>query len=358
MVETNVKGISQGINLSAITNSELFANFLPAEKEAVIRRSGYITVGEGEILFSPSTQAERLYVLCMGQIRIFTRNEDNAEEELASFTPGSIIGELAFGQNATYNAYAQVLEDSTLAVFPGPGFNLDAIALGMPNLVSRLLLNAAGMISQRITSNRKLLLKNKHWVDHLFRKAYEDPGTGLLKQSFLTDEINGILEDPTALILLKPDRFKVLVDTAGHDAGDKAMVKIASILKNTVRRFGRGWAIRLRSNETGILVNNCTAEEASALADSLSKAIASIPPMPMIPANDAASDDPSDPNAAPAESAGKVENFTFSTSVVWAVYPLDAEQWQTLFDTAYEMLLKTWKDGGDRVARYTKGAAS
>jgi len=353
MVEANVKGISKGVNLSAITNSDLFANFLPAEKEAVIRRSGYITLEQGEILFSPSTQAERLYVLCAGHIRIFKRHEDTTEEEIASFTPGSLIGELDFGQSSKYNAYAQALEDSTLAVFPGPGFNLDAIALGMPNLVSRLLLNSAAMLSHRITATRKMLLKNIHWVHHLFRKAYEDPGTGLLKQSFLTDEIEGILEVPTALILLKPDRFKVLVDTVGHETGDKAMVQIASILKNTVRRFGRGWAIRLRSNETGILINNCTAEEAASLADALFKAITAIPPIPMIPAEGARADT----KAAPVDTAA-VDTFTFSASIVWAVWPLDTDQWQPLFDASYDMLLQTWKDGGGKVTRYAKGGAA
>ena len=324
-------------DLSSILESDLFSNLLSGEKQAIVGYTGTMQLKKGELLFSPGKRAEFLYFLSEGHIRVYKSGEDGSSGEIALFTPGDIIGDFDFARKAEYDAFAEALEDSTLVIFPGPAHTLDDIAEVSPNIVSRIHLNSIAIVTSRIKETRKLLIESMSWVQELHRKIHEDPGTGLWKQSFLSEEINKYLEDPMTLIMLKPDRFKVLVDSRGHDAGDKAMVKIAAILKNITRRIGRGWALRFKSNETGILINKCDSSLAEHLARSLSTRISEIPHVPLGRGN---------------------EIFSFTASIAWGVWPEDDKTWDSFFEGTYKLLLETWKGGGNKIVRYKKEPSS
>ncbi|MDR2607620.1 MAG: cyclic nucleotide-binding domain-containing protein [Treponema sp.] len=317
-----------GIDPSPIQNAELFSGLLKGEKEFVISHSGLIQLRKGGRLFSPGQKAEHFYMLLEGSIRVYRLRDDGDEDEMAHFTPGDTIGDFDFARNAAYDAFAVAAEDSNLAMFPGYGLKMDDFVLEEPHIISRILLSSIVMMTGRIKSIRRILVENFSWVQELHRRAYEDPGTGLWKQAFLTDEINRILEDPMAFIMCKPDRFKILVDSRGHAAGDEAMVRIAMVLKKIARRHGRGWSLRFKSNETGLLISKCDASQAEKIADELHKSIASLAPVP---------------------AAKGVPAFPFSATVSWAVWPQDNHVWDDLFQGVYDQLLNSWRSGGDTV---------
>ena len=318
-----------------LLKSELFSNMLPLEQDSIMNRTGAVTLPKGAFLFSPGEKAKCLYILLEGRIRVVKGGEDGVNAEIAHFTAGDLIGDFDFARGAEYDAYAEAQEDSQLAAFPGPGITFEAFAHEEPFLFPRILLNSIAMLTGRIKSARKLILESAYWVKELYRKAYEDSATGLWKQTFLDDEINRVLEDPTALIMLKPDKFKIFVDTKGHEAGDEVMVKIASVLKNVTHRLDRGWALRFRSNETGLLINKCDAALAESLAFSLSSSIASLPGVSL-----------------------DEKDFSFSCSIAWGVWPVDRKSWTSLFEGTYKLLMDTWKIGGNRVVRFKKGETS
>jgi diguanylate cyclase (GGDEF)-like protein len=219
-------------------------------------------------------------------------------------------------------------------MFPEFDLTMEKLALEEPHIISRILLNSAAMVTSRIKATRKLLFESAYWVRELHRKIHEDPSTGLWKQTFLTEEINRVLESPMAIIMLKPDRFKVLVDSLGHDAGDEAMIKIAAILKGITRKLDRGWAMRFKSNETGSLVNKCDVAEAESLALALAEAVAALPYVPL-----------------------EGEDFSFTGTIAWGVWPADNKSWDSLFEGTYKLLMDTWKEGGNKVARFRKEEA-
>jgi diguanylate cyclase (GGDEF)-like protein len=327
--------LKYGLDLSPVLKADLFSTILGSEHDFVISRSGLLQLRRGGLLFSPGQTAEHFYLLLEGSVRIFKKRPDSGEDEVARFAPGDTIGDFDFARNADYDAYAEAVEDSILIMFPGYGLHMDRFVKDSPQIVSKILLNSIIMTTERIKSTHKIIVENMSWVQELQRKAYEDPGTGLWKQSFLTDEINRLLEDSTAFIMLKPDRFKILVDSRGHGAGDEAMVHIAMILRNITRRLGRGWPLRLKSNETAILINKCNAALAESLAKDLLESIAKLPPVP-------ARDD--------------IPAFSFSGTVVWAVWPQDDSTWDSLYQGGYKLLLDSWKQGGNRMVHYHGGA--
>ena len=318
-------------NPSLILKSDLFSELHPVETKIILTRTEILPLQKGGLLFSPGEKAERLYALLKGRVRVFKRNEGGRDDEIAHFAPGDIIGDFDFAREAEYDAYAEALEDSSLAVFPGAGFTMDKYALEEPHIFSKILFNSAAMVTGRIKATRKLIIESTYWVKELHRKVHEDPGTGLWKQTFLTEGINRILEKPMALIMLKPDRFKVLVDALGHEVGDEAMIKIAAILEGITRKLDRGWALRFKSNETGVVVNKCDAALAKSLALSLFESVASLPHV----------------------SLGE-EDFSFSGSIAWGIWPTDNKSWDSLFEGTYKLLMDTWKAGGNKVVHYRK----
>jgi diguanylate cyclase (GGDEF)-like protein len=316
-------------DLSAILKSELFTDLLPGEAKTIVERTEILLVRNGRLLFSPAEKAEHIYLLLSGNIRVFKQKEGGREDEIAHFAPGDIIGDFDFARAAEYDAYAEAIEDSTLLMFPENNLTMEDFALEEPHIISRILLNSAAIVTSRIKATRKLLFESAYWVQELHRKIHEDPGTGLWKQTFLTEDINRILEKPMALILLKPDRFKIMVDSLGHDAGDEAMIKIAAVLKGITRKLNRGWALRFKSNETGLLINKCDAAEAKSIVLVLAKAIAALPHVPL-----------------------ENENFFFTGSIAWGVWPSDDKSWDSLFEGTYKRLMDTWKNGGNKIVRY------
>jgi diguanylate cyclase (GGDEF)-like protein len=308
-----------------IKKAELFSSLLDKDYDYIVGRSCIINLRKKAKLFSIGQKAEHFYILLEGAIRVYKPREDEDDDELAQYAPGDTIGDFDFARKAEYDAVAEAVEESVLVMFPAMGLTMDDFITEEPYIVSRILLNSIVMMTSRIKSTQSILLENLSWVNELQRRAYEDPGTGLWKQTYLADEINHILEIPTALIMLKPDRFKILVDSRGHEAGDEAMIRLAKILKTLTRRLRRGWAMRFKSNETGLLINQCPRSLAEKVVRELFRSIQALEPVP---------------------AQGDLPAFSFTGTIAYSIWPEDGRVWDDLFKGTYALLLDTWKNGG------------
>ena len=324
------------IDPASIQKQELFAKLKKEEIDFIILHSGTLNIPKNKTLFSSGEKAAHFYILISGDIRVFKKKE-LGDEEMARFTSGDTIGDFDFARGAVYDANAEAAEDSKLIVFPAIGLTVDSLVKIEPRIACRIMLNAIVMMTARIKSTNRLVLDNISWVQDLHRHAYEDAGTGLWKQTLIADEIAGNLKEPAALIMLKPDRFKTLVDSNGHSAGDEAMIKIALILKNVTRVLGYGWALRFKSNETGLIINNCDEEQAAFIAGALARDIALMEHVPLKSSGN-----------------GETQYFNFSATISWAIWPAGGSDWDSLFQGNYSNLLDNWKSGGQRIVRYSK----
>jgi diguanylate cyclase (GGDEF)-like protein len=68
-------------------------------------------------------------------------------------------------------------------------------------------------------------------------QANTDPLTGLLNRRSMENEVRTLLQhgESLAVVIADLDHFKVLNDTFGHDAGDRALRLFARVLRRTVR---------------------------------------------------------------------------------------------------------------------------
>lgn len=253
---------------------------------------------------------------------------------MARYVAGDVIGDFDFAIGSSMEATARSGSESQVLAFPSDGLCMQDLAREKPDAASRILLRSLSMISSRLRSTQRLISDNSPWVRELRRQIYTDPGTGLWSRAFLDEELHRKLEKPTAVVMVKPDRFKELNDARGHSAGDEAMAQLSGILVDETERIGRGWALRLRSNETAIVLPRCGADEATAAARRLSSSIAAM-------------------DIAAARGTG----FSFSSSMSLAVWPEDGDDWKRLVEDAYGILTRAWRDGGDRLYRLKYRAA-
>jgi len=318
--------------LALLRKAELFSSLLDDDLAYVSERIELLTEETGEELFARGSKARRFFIVRSGEVGVFRSDEGSPEgspeRELARYVAGDVIGDFDFAAGSALDATARALAPTELIAFPGKGMAMEGLATEKPDAAARILLRSLSMVSSRLRSTQRLISDNSPWVRELRRQIYTDAATGLWSKVFLDEELPRRLEKPTSAIMLKPDRFKELNDARGHQAGDEAMSILAGILVQETERLGRGWAIRLRSNETAVIVPGCGAEEATAAARRLAAAVEAL-------------------ELAEFQGPG----FAFTASMALAVWPEDGDDWKRLVEDAHGLLARAWKDGGARLYR-------
>ncbi|MCA9848659.1 MAG: GGDEF domain-containing protein, partial [Dehalococcoidia bacterium] len=107
--------------------------------------------------------------------------------------------------------------------------------------------------------------------------ALHDPLTGLGNRTLLMESIEAALgsrEVWLALLFVDLDRFKVVNDGLGHDAGDMLLKTIAERIRRVVR--DRGLAARLGGDEFAIALQGASAGDLEDCAESLALEITEV----------------------------------------------------------------------------------
>lgn len=112
----------------------------------------------------------------------------------------------------------------------------------------------------------------------LYYQASHDALTGLINRREFENRLTAAVEDarqPTggrhALLYLDLDQFKLVNDTCGHPAGDLLLKQITGLLQSRVR--GGDTLARLGGDEFGILLQDCSLDQALRVAETLRQAI-------------------------------------------------------------------------------------
>jgi diguanylate cyclase (GGDEF)-like protein/PAS domain S-box-containing protein len=109
-------------------------------------------------------------------------------------------------------------------------------------------------------------------------QATHDALTGLINRREFEHRLNEALQtartDPAVrhvVLFLDLDQFKVVNDTCGHQAGDRLLKQITSVLQTRVRASDT--LARLGGDEFGVLLHDCTLDMAQRIAEDLRQAI-------------------------------------------------------------------------------------
>jgi len=173
-------------------------------------------------------------------------------------------------------------------------------------------------------------------VVELRRQAGTDPLTDLANRRTLLDTLRREAAEharrhaPLCLLLIDIDRFKRLNDSAGHDAGDEALVRLARLLERETR--AGDLTARQGGEEFTVVMVDCVLPDAAARADELRGRIA-------------------------AESAAWPHGLTVSIGVAHLT-PGSGLSVSGLLTNADHALYAAKRGGRDRVEVYTPGMAA
>lgn len=116
--------------------------------------------------------------------------------------------------------------------------------------------------------------ERKQFEAELLNMVNLDPLTDLPNRRRFQAELEGFLQEPDprgAVLFLDLDGFKYVNDCLGHSAGDLLLRQLGDLLREKVG--DRGTTARMGGDEFAVLLRNCTAEEAEAVAGHLRSSI-------------------------------------------------------------------------------------
>jgi diguanylate cyclase (GGDEF)-like protein len=137
----------------------------------------------------------------------------------------------------------------------------------------RELFSALRVLKENDARRLKLEKERKRLISELKTMAETDTLTGLLNRRAFESRSNVLLADErsndpvVALMLMDIDHFKRINDTYGHDSGDKALVLMASVCRETVR--ADDIVARFGGEEFVVLSRVKESQQAHALAERL-----------------------------------------------------------------------------------------
>jgi len=91
---------------------------LRAITEVVIER----WLEPGTLVFSAREEADYVYMIRQGGVRLYRLDHDGREIVIALLGPGDIFGEFVFGEQLTHSVFAQTFKNTLLCLLPRDGF--------------------------------------------------------------------------------------------------------------------------------------------------------------------------------------------------------------------------------------------
>jgi diguanylate cyclase (GGDEF)-like protein len=306
--------------------ASLFAQLSPDELELIARYSRYRKFAPGDIVFPQGTHREELYLVKAGSISIRRRSEDEAEQEIARFVDGEVFGEMDLLDTVPRSASAVSDGPATLLLFPD-GIDFARLLEKHPATFARILRKLLGEIARRIRAIDRLISEKTPWIEDLKRQLHRDRLTGLFNRAFLEEELPRIVaaQPRTSLLVMKPDNFKSINDTFGHEAGDKTLMLLAEAVKSRLAEGDIG--ARYRGDEYCVVLPGRSGRDVTAAAEALRAAMRAID-VKQVTGSDA---------------------ITLTGSVGVSTHPAPAADAKSLVTRAFERMWEARNAGGDRI---------
>lgn len=132
----------------------------------------------------------------------------------------------------------------------------------------------SGRPATRVVAITRDVSRHKKMQDQLDTLAHTDELTRLANRRFFNTRFEELMQRarrnaaPLTLLMIDADRFKLYNDTYGHAAGDECLRRIASVIRDCVRRPG-DVAARYGGEELAVLLADTDADQAAAVAEAI-----------------------------------------------------------------------------------------
>jgi len=276
------RAAAAGVKTAALRQSELFASLGEAELAAIADRSRLCAFNTDEVIFETGGPGDALFVVVSGVVRILEATPESGTSVVAELVPGDNFGELDLLDQTDRNATALSGADTVVLRFPGPGIRFETTFSRRPEVLAQILFSSLRVVAGRIRRANALIKENSPWIQEAQRQVYGDKLTGLFNKTFLEERLPGALrgDGPVALLMLKPDNFKLINDTWGHEAGDSVLRLMAVELRRHLS--DKDMAARYVGNALAVVLPGGDRAAAARKADEIRAALNGLDLSPIV----------------------------------------------------------------------------
>ena len=260
---------------SLLQQVSLFSSLQSTDLDVLSSYSAWYQFKKGDVLFSSGDPGDCLYVLSKGTVVICSGRDKESEEVLASFIPGESFGFLDMLCQTPRDVTAVAETDCELLAFPGKSYSLANLLEEQPAVSARMLQQFVASVAGKIRDANNLLKENSQWVQDLRNQVYTDKLTGLMNKTYLDETLPDVIKrGNTSLLMIKPDNFKQINDTYGHEAGDMTIQLLGQRLKELLHP--EELPVRYSGNEFAVILPDTGYPDAMVKAAELQRELISM----------------------------------------------------------------------------------
>lgn len=196
---------------------------------------------------------------------------------LASITDGESFGELDLLGMSQRNDGAMAEEDGSLLRFPASGISIETIFKEHAFFSALMLIKILGVITGKVWNVHKVLHEKANWIYEIQKQLLCDKMSGLYNRIFLQEDFVKMLPGlgkSAALLMIKPDNFKLINDGYGHKAGDQTLRLMAIFLVSELGESDIG--VRYGGDEFAAILVNTDLDAAVQRAMEIHKSLESL----------------------------------------------------------------------------------
>jgi len=307
---------------------DIFSSLLEHEIVLIAENSEFRNYNANEPIFSIGDSGDSLYIVESGEVLIQKQDENGRKTNIARFVQGDYFGEIDFFTESSRIASSFTSVSSKLLIFPGNKTGFTAFLNKNPALSAQMLHRIMVNVAMRIRKVNILVKENSPLVQELKKQVYRDKLTGLYNQTYLLENIREQISTENSgfyLCISKPDNFKDLNDTYGHDAGDMAIKIMARDMRNFIGKDSK--IARFKGNALAVLISGATRMEVVVLARRIREFL----------------------NNLDVSSACRGNNFKITASIGISCFPEHGRNAEKLLSMTHELSLIGRNKGGNQI---------
>lgn len=261
--------INSDYKRSLLEGLELFRGVSADDVMDQLQRCDRRDLGEGELLLSPGSNNEHVYIVLSGSVNVHVGSPD--APVLVTLDVGACVGEMSIIEDRDPSAYVIGAEPTHLLTIH------QSVLWEMVNASHEFAKNLLIVLSERVRSHNRVIADNYGELRKFERHAKTDALTGLSNRHAMEDlflrEIKRCTQDdvPVAMVMIDVDYFKDFNDKFGHIAGDRALSAVANILKTEFRP--RDLLVRYGGDEFAVLLPEVDESLGLEIADRVREAV-------------------------------------------------------------------------------------
>lgn len=320
MNSENQKGI-----IELLKKASLFSNLNERELQEISKQTFQKQFKKDDLIFSQADHTKELYIVEQGEVLIFKKLDEEKNRVVAEFIAGDCFNELSLFEDSARTANAQAVVDTRLLIFSEEG--LKKIMADQPGIAAQILHKLLSAIASRTRSATDLLAQKTRSMEILQKEEITDKLTGHFNHNYFDERFKEEFKDfgeHISVLVFKPDLFKKINDSYGHEIGDQVLSKIAEQVGLVARESDR--VVRYRGNEFVIILPQTEKYFALEKAEDLRKQIV---------------------NMNLSDITG--ENTKITASIGVAEFDEKNKRVMDVIENAYEVLFELIDKGGNRV---------